>query len=75
MAGATEAPGESDSPIRLLLHRHVAHLAADALHSSPSPIPVPGLWDPSSNVALRLILEVLHTLPRKAGRLQQRSHI
>ena len=66
-----EEPG---LPICRLLYRHVAHLAADALHSCPSPVPVPGLWDPS-NAALRLILEVLHTLSRQAGGLQRWQHV
>lgn len=74
VGGATGVPEELDLPICLLLYRHIAHLAADALYSSPSPISIPGLWDPS-DVALRFTLEVFHTLSRKAGCLQQHIQI
>ena len=61
---------QADSPIGLLLHRHVAHLAANALHSSACPISVPGLRCSSSNVPLCFILEVLHPFSRQACCLQ-----
>ena len=75
MLSHSKSDQQLHSPIRLLLlHRHVAHLAANALYSSASSISIPGLRNPS-DVALRLILEVLHTLSRQASRLRDKQQV
>ena len=74
VACETELAKEPDLPVCLLLYRHVAHLAANALYSCPGPIPIPGLRNPS-DVALGLILKVFDPLSRQAGCLQHLQNI